>query len=103
MQRNLRLNEVQLYNLSEKAITDNGPRGYLYKRTSDNSKWQLKWFVLFQNLLFYFENESSAKPSGVIFLEGSYCDKIVPAKNSQKSQVSVDTVYYLIGLFLAHF
>jgi len=72
------MNEIQLYALSEKAVNDNGLRGYLFKRSSDTSKWQLRYFILFQNLLFYYENEQSThKPSGVIFLEGSYCDKVV--------------------------
>ncbi|XP_027204104.2 ras-specific guanine nucleotide-releasing factor 2-like isoform X1 [Dermatophagoides pteronyssinus] len=73
----MRMNEIQLLALAEKALHDNGIRGFLFKRTSENSKWQLRYFVLFQNLLFYFENEHSQKPSGVIFLEGSYCDKMV--------------------------
>ena len=94
MQRSLRMNEIQIYDLAEKALNDNGLRGYLFKRTSDNSKWQFKWFLIFQNLLFYYEHESSAKPSGIIFLEGSYCDKIVPAKNSSKSQASFFSVSF---------
>lgn len=70
MQRSLRMNELQLLALSEKALHDNGLRGYLFKRTNENSKWQLRWFIIFQNLLFYFENENGGRPSGVIFLEG---------------------------------
>lgn len=88
MQRSLRMNEIQLYALSEKALNDNGLRGYLFKRSSDTSKWQLRWFVLFQNLLFYYENENSNKPSGVIFLEGSYCDKVVNATATSSSSSS---------------
>lgn len=39
-------------------------------------------FVIFhanleQNVLFYWETESSSRPSGVIFLEGSYCDRVI--------------------------
>lgn len=30
-----------------------------------------------QNVLFYWEAESSSRPSGVIFLEGSYCDRVI--------------------------
>ena len=71
------MNELQLLALAEKALHDNGIRGHLFKRTSENSKWQMRYFVLFQNILFYFENESTSKPSGLIFLEGSYCDKMV--------------------------
>lgn len=30
-----------------------------------------------QNLLFYYENETSTRPSGLIFLEGSYCERLI--------------------------
>lgn len=33
-------------------------------------------FMEMQNLLFYYENENSSKPSGIIFLEGSYCERL---------------------------
>jgi len=33
----------------------------------------------FQNLLFYYDNESSQRPSGLIFLEGCYCERLVSA------------------------
>lgn len=44
-------------------------------------------------ILFYYENENSSKPSGIIFLEGSYCERLTTppscvgspvAKSSQK-------------------
>ncbi|OTF82346.1 ras guanine nucleotide releasing factor-like protein [Euroglyphus maynei] len=66
----MRMNEIQLLALSEKALHDNGIRGFLFKRTSENSKWQLRYF-----------NEHSQKPSGVIFLEGSYCDRMVTSSS----------------------
>ncbi|KAI1301458.1 Ras-specific guanine nucleotide-releasing factor 2 [Halotydeus destructor] len=96
MQRSLRMNEIQLYALSDKALNDNGLRGYLFKRTSENSKWQLRWFLVYHNLLYYFENEQSSRPSGVIFLEGSYCDKIVQpsaTKNSTCTQHTLSITY----------
>ncbi|GIY47983.1 hypothetical protein CEXT_187691 [Caerostris extrusa] len=64
----MRFNEIQLLHLAEKALHDSCKRGYLFKRTSDNNKWQLRWFVLYQNLLFYYENDQSTRPSGAIFL-----------------------------------
>ena len=102
------MNELQLLALSEKALHDNGLRGHLFKRTSDNSKWQMRWFILFQNLLFYFENESSTRPSGVIFLEGSYCDKVLQpstGKSSSNAQVSNSILFYFILFYfiLFHF
>lgn len=30
-----------------------------------------------QNLLFYYETETSSRPSGLIFLEGSYCERLI--------------------------
>lgn len=86
MQRSIRMNEIQLLALAEKALNDNGMRGYLYKRSSDSARWRLRWFVLFQNLLFYYESETcTTKPPGVIFLEGSYVDKIVSSSRSSSS------------------
>ncbi|KAH7961497.1 hypothetical protein HPB52_009450 [Rhipicephalus sanguineus] len=77
MQRALRMNDAQLLSLSEKALHDNCLRGYLCKRTADSARWQLRWFVLYQNLLFYYENDTTTRPSGVLFLEGSYCERLL--------------------------
>lgn len=52
---NIHLDELQLIAFIEKAINDKSLRGFLYKRSSPNSKWRLKWFLLYQNLLFYFD------------------------------------------------
>ncbi|CAA3006361.1 Hypothetical predicted protein [Olea europaea subsp. europaea] len=49
------INEQQLVALIEKGLSDNSLRGFLYKRSSTNSKWRLKWFLLFENMLFYFD------------------------------------------------
>lgn len=44
---------------------------------------QLSILILFcpapQNLLFYYETETSSRPSGIIFLEGCYCERLVSA------------------------
>ncbi|KAH8042512.1 hypothetical protein HPB51_023840 [Rhipicephalus microplus] len=92
MQRALRMNDAQLLSLSEKALHDNCLRGYLCKRTADSARWQLRWFVLYQNLLFYYENDSTTRPSGVLFLEGSYCERLLTpvtgGKNTGSTQVS---------------
>lgn len=85
MQRNLRLNESQLLTLADKALHDNGNRGYLCKKSTDSSKWQLRWFVLYQNLLFYYDNENSSRPSGVIFLEGCYCERLITPNTGRSS------------------
>ncbi|KAL7033129.1 hypothetical protein ACKWTF_007492 [Chironomus riparius] len=78
MQRSVRVNENQLIMLSDKAQHDNSMQGYLYKRTSSD-RWQLRFFLLYQNLLFYYESETSTRPSGIIFLEGCYCERLVSA------------------------
>ncbi|XP_043192498.1 ras-specific guanine nucleotide-releasing factor 2-like [Amphibalanus amphitrite] len=77
MQRGVRINDNQLLMLAEKARYDQYMCGSLYKRTCDNSKWQLRWFNLYQNMLFYYETESSSRPSGVILLEGCYCERLI--------------------------
>lgn len=51
----IHFNEHQLIALIEKGLSDNSLRGFLYKRSSPNAKWRLKWFLLFENLLFYFD------------------------------------------------
>ena len=48
MQRPIRINESQLLILAERARYDATIAGFLYKRTSDGSKWQLRWFTLYQ-------------------------------------------------------
>lgn len=77
MQRTIRVNENQLMMLSERAHYDHSLAGYLYKRTSDSSRWQLRWFVLYQNILFYYDNDTCHRPSGVVLLEGCYCERLI--------------------------
>ncbi|XP_041980689.1 ras-specific guanine nucleotide-releasing factor 1-like [Aricia agestis] len=76
IQRAIRVNDGQLIALSDRAQYDHSQAGYLHKRTSDNSKWQLRWFILYQNLLFYYESENNTRPTGVLLLEGSYCERL---------------------------
>ncbi|KAJ0175325.1 hypothetical protein K1T71_009466 [Dendrolimus kikuchii] len=79
MQRSIRVNDGQLIALSEKAQYDHSQAGYLHKRSSDNTKWQLRWFILYQNMLFYYESENNTRPTGVLLLEGSYCERLSKA------------------------
>eukprot|EP00095_Tigriopus_kingsejongensis_P007208 snap_masked-scaffold192_size271026-processed-gene-1.16 protein:Tk07208 transcript:snap_masked-scaffold192_size271026-processed-gene-1.16-mRNA-1 annotation:"hypothetical protein SINV_08647" len=46
--KQIRINDGQLLGLAEKARYDARLSGYLYKRSSDNSKWLLRWFRLYQ-------------------------------------------------------
>ncbi|XP_026727607.1 ras-specific guanine nucleotide-releasing factor 2-like isoform X2 [Trichoplusia ni] len=78
-QRSIRVNDGQLIALSDRAQYDHSQAGYLHKRSSDNTKWQLRWFILYQNLLFYYESENNTRPTGVLLLEGSYCERLSKA------------------------
>ncbi|VVD05471.1 unnamed protein product, partial [Leptidea sinapis] len=79
IQRSVRVNDGQLIALSERAQYDHSQAGYLHKRSADNAKWQLRWFILYQNLLFYYESENNTRPTGVLLLEGSYCERLSKA------------------------
>ncbi|XP_075979529.1 ras-specific guanine nucleotide-releasing factor 1-like isoform X2 [Anticarsia gemmatalis] len=79
IQRAVRVNDGQLLALSERAQFDHSMTGYLHKRSSDNTKWQLRWFILYQNMLFYYESENNTRPTGVLLLEGSYCERLTKA------------------------
>ncbi|XP_076396250.1 ras-specific guanine nucleotide-releasing factor 1 isoform X4 [Megachile rotundata] len=94
MQRTVRVNDSQLVMLSEKAHYDHSMTGYLHKRTADSAKWQLRWFVLYQNLLFYYENESCTRPSGVVLLEGCYCDRLITAKGKEPDKQHCFAISY---------
>ncbi|XP_045481694.1 ras-specific guanine nucleotide-releasing factor 1-like isoform X2 [Harmonia axyridis] len=84
MQRTIRVNDNQLIMLSERAHYDHSQTGYLHKRSSDCSKWQLRWFVLYQNLLFYYDSEHCSRPSGILLLEGCYCERLITTGTASK-------------------
>ncbi|XP_074107053.1 ras-specific guanine nucleotide-releasing factor 2 [Cotesia typhae] len=88
MQKSVRINDSQVLMLSERAHYDHSLAGYLHKRTADLTKWQLRWFVLYQNLLFYYDNEAFSRPSGVIMLEGCHCDRIIAATTTNTGKES---------------
>lgn len=75
MQKGIRLNDGHVASLGLLARQDGTRKGYLSKRSADNTKWQTKWFALLHNLLFYFESDSSTRPSGLYLLEGCVCDR----------------------------
>lgn len=94
------MNDVQLIALSEKAIKEFTPRGYLQCRSLDSNKWQTRWFCLYQNLLFYYENEQSARVLGVIFLEGSYCEKTIHTSGKTTStEVCSLLLFFLLKFY----
>ncbi|XP_044256640.1 ras-specific guanine nucleotide-releasing factor 2-like isoform X2 [Tribolium madens] len=93
MQRTIRVNENQLIMLSERAHYDHSQAGYLHKRSADSSKWQLRWFVLYQNLLFYYDSENCHRPSGVLLLEGCYCERLITTGSASKTKDGSDKQY----------
>lgn len=93
MQKGVRLNDGHITYLALLAKKDGTRRGSLSKKSSDNTKWHSKSFALLQNMLFYFENDSSSRPSGLYLLEGCVCDRApspkppVSAKECLEKQV----------------
>ena len=93
MQKGVRINESHLFYLSTKARQENTICGYLQKKSSDSGKWQLRWFALYQNLLFYYENDTTAKLSGVALLEGCYCERLItPSGKAKECEKTVSTI-----------
>nr|XP_033332842.1 ras-specific guanine nucleotide-releasing factor 1-like isoform X1 [Megalopta genalis] len=94
MQRSVRVNDSQLIMLAEKARNDHSMKGNLHKRTADSAKWQLRWFILYQNLLFYYENEQCSRPNGVVLLEGCYCKRLIIARGKESEKQHEMNVTY---------
>lgn len=44
----------------------------------------------FQNLLFYYESETCSRPSGVLLLEGCYCERLITTGSGSKNKDGVD-------------
>uniref|UniRef100_A0A8C7Z2I5 Ras protein specific guanine nucleotide releasing factor 1 n=1 Tax=Oryzias sinensis TaxID=183150 RepID=A0A8C7Z2I5_9TELE len=87
MQKGIRLNDGHITYLALLAKKDGTRRGCLSKKSSDNTKWHSKWFALLQNMLFYFENDSSSRPSGLYLLEGCVCDRAPSPKPAARGMV----------------
>ncbi|XP_069480283.1 ras-specific guanine nucleotide-releasing factor 1 [Ambystoma mexicanum] len=94
MQKGVRLNDAHVTYLGLLAKKDGSRRGFLSKRSSDNTKWHSKWFSLLQNMLFYYETDSSTRPSGLYLLEGSVCERGGPAKGPQCVKEPLEKQYY---------
>lgn len=90
MQKSVRYNEGHALYLSVVARKEGTKRGYLYKKTTENSRWHEKYFALYQNVLFYFENDQSARPSGIYLLEGSTCERVPAPKVSAAGKETLD-------------
>ncbi|XP_051063336.1 ras-specific guanine nucleotide-releasing factor 1 [Phodopus roborovskii] len=94
MQKGIRLNDGHIASLGLLARKDGTRKGYLSKRSSDNTKWQTKWFALLQNLLFYFESDSSSRPSGLYLLEGCVCDRAPSPKPAISAKEPAEKQHY---------
>lgn len=69
MQRAVRVNDSQLVTLSERAHFDHSLSGYLHKKTADNAKWQLRWFVLYQVSACCIASSNFSYPSSLKFID----------------------------------
>lgn len=90
MQKSVRYNEGHALYLSIVARKEGIKRGFLSKKAAENNRWNEKYFALYQNVLFYFENEQSTRPSGIYLLEGCTCERTPAPKVSTVGKESSD-------------
>uniref|UniRef100_A0A4W6FPR0 Ras protein specific guanine nucleotide releasing factor 1 n=1 Tax=Lates calcarifer TaxID=8187 RepID=A0A4W6FPR0_LATCA len=104
MQKGMRLNDGHITYLALLAKKDGTRRGSLSKKSSDNTKWHSKWFALLQNMLFYFENDSSSRPSGLYLLEGCVCDRAPSPKPAARGMAgrALDLICYYFTVTFNH-
>ncbi|KAF7269538.1 hypothetical protein GWI33_017431 [Rhynchophorus ferrugineus] len=77
IQKSIKVNESQLLFLSERGKGDPDFEGLLWKKSKTSEKWQLRHFILYQNQLFFYEQDKLQRPLGIIFLEGSYVERVL--------------------------
>ncbi|XP_070760201.1 ras-specific guanine nucleotide-releasing factor 2 isoform X3 [Enoplosus armatus] len=99
MQKSVRYNEGHALFLSAVARKEGTKRGYLSKKTAENSRWHEKFFALYQNVLFYFENEQSARPAGIYLLEGCTCERAPAPKMSTTGKEAMEKQHYFLIVF----
>ncbi|XP_059894482.1 ras-specific guanine nucleotide-releasing factor 2 isoform X2 [Gadus macrocephalus] len=103
MQKSVRYNEGHALYLSVVARKEGSKRGVLSKKTTENSRWSDKFFALYQNLLFYFENDQSTRPSGIYLLEGCTCERSpapkVPSSVSKDPVDKLQQQHYFLVVF----
>ncbi|XP_008421495.1 ras-specific guanine nucleotide-releasing factor 2 isoform X6 [Poecilia reticulata] len=102
MQKSVRYNEGHALYLSVVARKEGSKRGYLSKKTTENSRWTEKYFALYQNVLFYFENDQSARPSGIYLLEGCTCERAPAPKVSAISKEPVEKQQHYFLVIFGH-
>ncbi|XP_023814056.1 ras-specific guanine nucleotide-releasing factor 2 isoform X3 [Oryzias latipes] len=99
MQKSVRYNEGHALFLSAVARKEGTKRGFLSKKTTENSRWHEKFFALYQNILFYFENEQSARPAGIYLLEGCTCERVPAPKMSTTGKEALEKQHYFLIVF----
>uniref|UniRef100_A0A8C7F1K0 Ras protein specific guanine nucleotide releasing factor 2 n=1 Tax=Oncorhynchus kisutch TaxID=8019 RepID=A0A8C7F1K0_ONCKI len=99
MQKSVRFNEGHALFLSVVARKEGTKRGYLSKKTTENSRWHEKFFALYQNVFFYFENEQSVRPAGIYLLEGCTCESVPVPKVSTAGKETLDKQHYFLIVF----
>ncbi|XP_030049194.1 ras-specific guanine nucleotide-releasing factor 2 [Microcaecilia unicolor] len=99
MQKSIRYNEGHALYLSLVARKEGSKRGYLNKKTAETSRWHEKWFALFQNVLFSFENEQSGRPSAIYMLEGCNCERVPALKVTTAGKDTLDKQHYFTVTF----
>jgi len=97
MQKSVRYNEGHALYLSVVARKEGTKRGYLSKKTTENSKWHEKFFALYQNVLFYFDTDQSARPSGIYLLEGCTCERVPAPKVSTCGKDTLDKLVSFVN------
>ncbi|XP_058472522.1 ras-specific guanine nucleotide-releasing factor 2 isoform X5 [Solea solea] len=102
MQKSVRYNEGHALYLSVVARKEGTKRGFLSKKTTENSRWTEKYFALHQNVLFYFENEQSARPSGIYLLEGCTCERAPAPKVSAISREPAEKQQHYFLIIFGH-
>ncbi|RVE66231.1 hypothetical protein OJAV_G00124020 [Oryzias javanicus] len=102
MQKSVRYNEGHALHLSGIARKEGTKRGFLSKKTTENSRWTEKYFALHQNLLFYFENEQSTRPSGIYLLEGCTCERAPAPKVSAISKEPTEKQQHYFLVIFGH-
>ncbi|XP_076020156.1 ras-specific guanine nucleotide-releasing factor 2-like isoform X3 [Genypterus blacodes] len=98
MQKSVRYNEGHALYLAVVARKEGTKRGFLSKKTTENSRWTERYFALYQNVLFYFENEHSSRPSGMYLLEGCTCERAPATTGSAiaKEPMEKQQHYFLV-------
>ncbi|XP_053729906.1 ras-specific guanine nucleotide-releasing factor 2 isoform X1 [Synchiropus splendidus] len=102
MQKSVRYNEGHALYLSAVARKEGTKRGVMSKKTAENSRWAEKFFALYQNLLFYFENEQSSRPSGIYLLEGCTCERSPAPKVAAVSREAPERPQFYFLVVFGH-